>query len=41
MIEQMKLYLTNSYIIPFENSGHTLFLEEKEKFNTELIRIVN
>lgn len=41
MAEQMKLHLTNSYIIPFENSGHALFLEETVKFNKELIRFAN
>jgi non-heme chloroperoxidase len=29
--------IETSIIIPFENSGHTLFLEEKERFNIELI----
>lgn len=28
--------LKNSYIVRFENSGHALFFEEMEKFNTEL-----
>lgn len=28
--------IENSYIIPFENSGHALFVEEMEKFNKEL-----
>lgn len=37
MAEQMKSHLSNSYIIPFENSGHALFLEEPVKFNQELI----
>lgn len=41
MAEQMKSHLTNSYIIPFENSGHALFLEETVKFNNELIRFAN
>ncbi len=30
--------LPNAYLIPFENSGHGLFVEEREKFNQELIR---
>ncbi len=38
MAIQMKSHLPNSYIIPFENSGHALFLEESVKFNKELIR---
>lgn len=41
MAQQMKLHLTNSYIIPFENSGHALFLEETVKFNNELIKFAN
>jgi pimeloyl-ACP methyl ester carboxylesterase len=28
--------IENSYIVRFENSGHALFVEEFEKFNTEL-----
>lgn len=28
--------IKNSYIVKFENSGHSLFVEEMEKFNTEL-----
>lgn len=38
MVEQLKSRLANSYVIPFENSGHALFLEETEKFNSELIK---
>lgn len=38
LAEQMKAGLANSNIIPFENSGHSLFLEEMEKFNAELIK---
>jgi non-heme chloroperoxidase len=34
----MKAGISNSHIIPFEHSGHSLFLEENQKFNTELIR---
>jgi non-heme chloroperoxidase len=36
--EQLHKGLKNSYIVKFENSGHALFLEEMEKFNTELER---
>ncbi len=36
--EQMQKGIQNSSIVRFENSGHGLFLEEREKFNTELIR---
>ncbi len=38
MAEQLKSGIANSHIIPFEKSGHTLFLEETEKFNSELIK---
>ena len=37
LAEQMKAGIKNSQIVPFENSGHSLFLEETAKFNTELI----
>ena len=30
--------LLNSHLVIFENSGHSLFLEETQKFNTELIK---
>lgn len=33
--------IPNSVLIPFENSGHALFYEEKEKFNEELVRFSN
>ena len=35
---QMKAGIADSHIVAFENSGHSLFLEEKEKFNAELIK---
>ena len=35
---QMKAGIKNSNIVPFENSGHSLFLEETKKFNAELIK---
>jgi pimeloyl-ACP methyl ester carboxylesterase len=38
LAEQMKAGISNSHIIAFENSGHSLFLEETQKFNTELIK---
>lgn len=38
LAEQMHAGLVNSHIVPFEKSGHSLFLEEMEKFNTELIK---
>jgi len=34
----MKAGISNSHIVAFENSGHSMFLEETEKFNTELIK---
>ncbi len=34
--EELNKGLKNSYIVRFENSGHALFIEEMEKFNTEL-----
>lgn len=38
LAEQMKAGISNSHIIAFENSGHSMFLEETKKFNQELIR---
>jgi len=38
LAEQTKKGITNSNLIAFENSGHSLFLEETAKFNAELIR---
>ena len=38
LAEQMNAGITGSHLIAFENSGHSLFLEETKKFNTELIR---
>ena len=35
--EEMAKGIRTAKIIRFENSGHGLFLEEKEKFNSELI----
>ena len=40
LAEQMHKGITNSTIIPFENSGHGLFVEEKEKFNNELVKFL-
>jgi len=34
--ERLHKGIKNSYIVKFENSGHALFLEEMDKFNTEL-----
>jgi pimeloyl-ACP methyl ester carboxylesterase len=38
LTEQMKIGISHSRIIIFENSGHSLFLEETQRFNTELIK---
>jgi pimeloyl-ACP methyl ester carboxylesterase len=38
LAEQMKAGISGSYIVSFEKSGHSLFLEEMHKFNSELIR---
>jgi pimeloyl-ACP methyl ester carboxylesterase len=35
---QMKAGIANSHMVAFENSGHSLFLEETQKFNAELIK---
>ena len=35
---QMKAGIENSHIVAFEKSGHSLFLEETQKFNSELIK---
>jgi non-heme chloroperoxidase len=40
LAEQMEKGIENSYIVRFENSGHGLFLEELEKFNTELLKFL-
>ena len=39
--EEMARRIKNARIIRFENSGHGLFLEEKQKFNHELIRFAS
>lgn len=36
LAEQLHNGLKNSYLIKFENSGHALFVEEMDKFNSEL-----
>lgn len=38
LAEQMKAGIKNSHIVAFENSGHSMFLEEMDKFNSELIK---
>ncbi len=39
--EELNKGIKNSRIIRFENSGHALFVEEMEKFNTELEKFAN
>jgi pimeloyl-ACP methyl ester carboxylesterase len=38
LAEQMKTAIRHSHIVAFENSGHSLFLEETPRFNAELIK---
>jgi len=38
--EQMKAGINGSRLIAFENSGHSLFLEETKKFNAEFIKFI-
>ena len=38
LAEQMKAGIKDSHLVAFENSGHSLFLEETHKFNSELIK---
>ncbi len=38
LAEQMKLGILNSQLVIFEESGHSMFLEETDKFNSELMK---
>ena len=38
LAEQMKAGISDSQLVPFEKSGHSLFLEETQKFNATLIK---
>ena len=38
LAEQLKVGIENSKLVAFENSGHSLFLEETHKFNSELLK---
>jgi pimeloyl-ACP methyl ester carboxylesterase len=38
LAEQMNAGIPDSQLVPFENSGHSLFLEETQKFNATLIK---
>ncbi|SFI69579.1 Pimeloyl-ACP methyl ester carboxylesterase [Paenibacillus sp. UNC496MF] len=39
--EQLHKGIRNSTLVPFQNSGHGLFYEEKAKFNEEIVKFVN
>jgi non-heme chloroperoxidase len=41
LAEQVQKAIPNSKLIPFENSGHALFVEELDKFNKELIEFAS
>lgn len=38
--EQLHKGIRNSALVPFQNSGHGLFYEEKNKFNDEIVKFV-
>lgn len=40
LAEQLHKGMANSKLVAFENSGHALFLEERQKFNDELIKFI-
>jgi non-heme chloroperoxidase len=40
LAEQLHQGIAHSKLVAFENSGHALFLEERQKFNDELIKFV-
>lgn len=40
LAEQTKNLIRSSVLVPFENSGHALFVEEREKFNQELVKFI-
>lgn len=40
LAEQMNNSIKNSKLVKFEKSGHALFIEELEKFNTELLNFI-
>jgi pimeloyl-ACP methyl ester carboxylesterase len=41
LAEQMHALIPNSLLIPFEKSGHALFVEETAKFNSELVKFAH
>lgn len=40
LAEQMNKLVANSKLVPFEKSGHALFIEEAAKFNSELLNFI-
>ncbi len=40
LAEVMHQSISNSRLVPFENSGHALFYEEQDKFNNELVNFI-
>jgi pimeloyl-ACP methyl ester carboxylesterase len=40
LAEQMHQAIAGSTLVPFEKSGHALFIEEKDKFNSEFIKFL-
>ena len=40
LANQMKAGIANAQLVAFEESGHSLFLEETQKFNAELMKFV-
>ncbi|HZG25715.1 MAG TPA: alpha/beta hydrolase [Chitinophagaceae bacterium] len=40
LAEQMHTLVPDSKLVPFEMSGHALFIEEREKFNDELLKFI-
>jgi non-heme chloroperoxidase len=40
LAEQMNVLLKKSKLVPLEKSGHALFIEELDKFNTELLNFI-
>ena len=40
LAEQLHKGIANSKLVAFENSGHALFLEERQKFNEDLVKFI-
>jgi pimeloyl-ACP methyl ester carboxylesterase len=40
LAEQMHALVPQSKLVPFEKSGHALFIEERDKFNSELLNFI-